>query len=150
MNPYLLPVLKLGPTVIERLIRQIDPSKLDQPSHPGRFSPREIVAHLADWEPILQQRIRQTVESPGSMLQVFDEGEMAVAHNYGASDIEDQLRVFAEARKANVAYLETLSEDDWKKSSLHPERGELTAREQAFTEIGHDMYHVEQLGTFLR
>ena len=140
----------MGPELIRRVCGQIDETRLDEPSHEGRFSPREVVAHLADWEPIFLARIRQSVERPDSELEVFDEGEMALAHSYAQADIEQELRKYASHRRASVEYLRSLADADWQKSSRHPERGILTVREQAFTEIGHDMYHAEQLSGYFK
>jgi uncharacterized damage-inducible protein DinB len=149
MNPYLFPALEYGPAIFDRLISHLDQSKFDEPTSPGRFSPREVVAHLADWEPILLARLHQTLSQPGSTQAVFNEGEMAIAHNYKASDIREQLQLFADRRKTTLTLLKSLAEEDWEKSALHPERGVLTIREQAFTLVGHDVYHIDQITAVL-
>ena len=145
MNPYLFPALSLSPVVFERLMGQIDTSRLDTPTPPGRFTPRQVIAHLADWEPILLGRLKQAVTNPGSTVAAYDEGERATEKGYGGMDVGEQLKVFAAARKDTVSYLESLSEDDMKKTAIHPERGPFSAQDLAFMIIGHDMYHVEQL-----
>ena len=145
MNPYLIPVLQFGPRILKRLVSQLEPSEVDQPTGTGRFTPREIIAHLADWEPIMLARIEQAVQHPGSTVEPFDEGELAIAHNYAQSDIQQQLELFASSRGATETFLKSLKSDDWSKTITHPERGRLTVMEQAFTLIGHDMYHIEQL-----
>ena len=145
MNPYLIPALSLSPSVFEKLASKIDPASLDSPTHPGRFTPREVIAHLADWEPILLERIKQTISRPGTELKVFDEGDLAVQHSYAKTDITEQLNLFSERRKETVAFLSSLRPADWDEHAVHPERGVLTVRDQANMLPGHDMYHVEQL-----
>ena len=144
-NPYLVNVLPFGPEVMSRLLDKLPAEALDKKPDPNRFSIREVIAHMADWEPILLVRLKQAVEQPGSTLIAYDEAEMAVKGGYSTSDPKEQIRLLIERRKATVEFLKTLSDEDWDKSVLHPERGTLTAREQAFTIIGHDMYHIEQM-----
>ena len=145
MNPYLLPVLEFGPCIMRRLVQQMPPERLDRPSAPDRFTPREVIAHLADWEPIMLARIHQAIENQGSTLTVYDEGEMAIAHRYAESNLTQQLELFAAHRKATAEYLRQLPEDLYENVVIHPERGKLTVKDQAWTLIGHDMYHIEQL-----
>lgn len=145
MNTYLLPALEFGPQIMRRIIGLIEPSKLDVPSEPGRFTPREVIAHLADWEPIMLARIHTAVNSPGAKIESYDEGAMAVEHDYAHSDVREQLRKFAADRMQTVAFVRSLTKDDWGKTAVHPERGEQTALDLAHLLNGHDTYHIEQL-----
>src|SRR5437588_7450175 len=145
MNPYLLPVLEFGPMIMKRFVQTMPPNQLDRPTAPDRFTPRELIAHLADWEPIMLARIHQAIENPGSTLTVYDETEMALSHKYSVSNVTEQLELFAAHRKATAEYLRNLPEALYENVVIHPERGKLTVIYQAWTLIGHDMYHVEQL-----
>jgi len=144
MNRYVLSGLEFGPVVVERIIGQLDPKKLDTRSAEGRFTPREVAAHLADWEPILMGRIQQSVEQPGSVLATYDD-DKSNERKYSESNVTEQLAAFAQRRKATVAYLKNLQRDEWEKSAVHPERGAMTVLEWAAAIMGHDMYHIEQL-----
>jgi len=145
MTPYVISGLEFGPVVIERVLRQIDPKAMEKPAGEGRFTPREVAAHLADWEPILHGRIKQTVDSPGSVLVAYDEVQRGKDMNYTATDPFDSAQAFAKHRQATVEYLKGLEAADWEKSSIHPERGVMTVREWVMAVMGHDTYHVEQL-----
>ncbi len=145
MNSYLFPGLQVSPVIIERLMERVHPDRMDLPTHPGRFSPREVAAHLADWEPILLGRMKSCKESPGATIQGLDEGVLAVEHGYAASDWREQCRLFAKAREETIAWLKTLGEADWDLQGIHSERGRITIGDQANALLGHDLYHVEQL-----
>lgn len=149
MNPYLLPVLEFGPQIIGRLIEEMPEDVLDVPTGAGRFTPREVVAHLADWEPIMLSRIHQAIENQGSVLTIYDEGQMATAHRYAESDVRQQLELLQNHRKETAEYLRRLPENLYDNVVEHPERGKLTVKDQAWTLIGHDMYHIEQLTSVL-
>lgn len=149
MNFYLLPSIEFGPCVIRRLLHQLPPECLDQRLHPDRFTPREVLAHLADWEPIMRDRIRIALAHPGSEIPAYDEGQMAIDHRYGELDPWEQAELFVRERRATAELLRGLKEPDWEKTVLHPERGIQSVEDLANTLIGHDLYHVEQLTEYL-
>ena len=149
MNPYLATALDLGPTVIERILARIPGSSLDESSTEGRFTPREVIAHLADWEPIMRERIVQACAKPGSVIVVFDEGEMAVAGNYAGTDPFEQFLQFQRERRLTCEAVRRVRSEDWAKTAHHPERGDLSAADLANLLIGHDLYHIEQLTAHL-
>ena len=61
MNAYLFPGLEFGPRIVARLVEQIPAARYDERTNPSRFTLREAVAHLADWEPILRDRIARAL-----------------------------------------------------------------------------------------
>jgi len=149
MNFYLLPAIEFGPQVIRRLLDQLPHERLDLPLHADRFTPREVMAHLADWEPIMRERIRMALTSPGSETPAYDEGQMAIDHHYAEQDPEAQVEVFVRERNATAALLRGLSEADWQQPVHHPERGRQTVEDMANALLGHDLYHIEQLTEYL-
>ena len=145
MSPYLFTGLELASVAFSRIFRAIPPDRLDEAAVPGRFTPREVIAHLAEWEPIMRERVRTAVERPGSTVEAFDEGQMAVAACYHESDPVEKLRILTQERSRTIEYLRSLSRDDLLGAAFHPERGEQTAEDFANTFLGHDLYHIEQL-----
>lgn len=149
MHYYVKVGLQSGPAVICRLAALIPAADLDRPLSEDRFTPREVVAHLADWEPIMRERIRTGAESPGSTIVAYDEGQMAIDNKYSETDIEEQGRIFGEERAKTVAYVGTLTPEQLRNTVMHPQRGVLTTEDWVGMLLGHDMYHVEQLTTYL-
>lgn len=145
MNPYLLPSLEVGPRAIERLMDHVDPLRIDLPTHPDRFTPREVVAHLADWEPIFLWRMKQCLQVSGGTIEGIDEGVRAVEQNYAKLDWREQSRLFKERRAETAAWLRSVKEGDWEKFVVHNERGKQTLYDQANMLLGHDLYHIDQL-----
>lgn len=119
--------------------------RLDQ----ERFTPREVIAHLADWEPIMRERLRIAVDSPGSSIEAYDEWQMCLDNGYAQKDIFEQAGLFRNERQRTAEYVASLGKDDFRKSVTHPERGVLTVEDMANMLLGHDLYHVEQLSEYL-
>ena len=59
---YLYKGLKLSPPAVERIIARIPQHAYDTKTDPERFTLREAISHLADWEPINLYRLRQGVD----------------------------------------------------------------------------------------
>jgi len=148
MKAYLFPGLTLSPLVVRRIARQTPADRMDVETGPGRFTPREVIAHLADWEPILLGRMRQCVSDPGSKIKAYDEEQMAVDNGYATSDPDTMVERFVQARQATVTWLESLTPEQWTSQAVHEERGPMSVLDMANAMVGHDMYHIEQLTAY--
>jgi len=144
VDPYLIRALEMTPRLAEKELRR-GAADLDVRPDASRFSMREVIAHLADWEPIMLTRIRTGVDSPGATINAYDEGEMAIEHNYAASDPQERLRAWKADRAKTIEYLKTLGDDDFAKPVIHPERGRMLVGDVAHMLVSHDVYHLEQL-----
>lgn len=145
MNPYLINVVCFTPDILGKTIAAIPESSHRTPTAEGRFSPLEVICHLADWEPIMRGRIQTAVSNPGTQIEAFDEAEMAIAHRYSEKDIHAELDLFAQERSKTRDYLATIAPDAWDRTVTHPERGVVSAGDLANMLLGHDLYHIEQL-----
>lgn len=145
MHAYLYLGLEAGPRTIRSLIRRIQRDNWDKPTHPDRFSPRYVVAHLADWEPISRGRMQTAANHPGAAVPGIDEVVRAEEQGYAKWDPIEQAEAFIQRRSETIAFLKSLKSEDWKKTSVHSERGEMSIYDYANMELGHDLYHVVQL-----
>jgi hypothetical protein len=148
-NPYLLKGLVGGPLIVRRIVSNVPESRHDDHTDPDRFTLREAVAHVADWDAIDLGRIKQILSSPGSTLQPFDETERSILHDYVLTDVGEQLALFSSRRAALVAFLETMPAESWAEQGFHPEKGVLTVYDMANLILAHDTYHIEHLTQFL-
>ena len=145
MNPYLLSVMEFGPKVVAGVFSRIPAALWDTPIAVDRFTPREVIAHLADWEPIVLERMKTAFTAPGSTVQPWDEGLMAVTNGYRKLDPLEQLQLFTQRRADTANWLRSVPVALWSQAVLHPERGRLSIEDQANHVLGHDLYHIEQL-----
>ena len=149
MNPYLKKPIEFGPVVVERLISAISPSQYDVALAPDRFTIRELIAHLADWEPILRSRIELIRDHPGSTIVMYDEDQRAVDNDYSSQSIEEALSTWKEERHQTADVIRALDDADLLKPYKHPERSQETLSDLVHFLIGHDLYHIEQLTEYL-
>jgi hypothetical protein len=148
-NPYLLKGLLSGPEIVTRLVDRVTPDQYDRKVDPERFSLREAVAHLADWELITQERLRVAVETSGGGVPDIDEGQVALDHDYAHSDPKIQARLFVERRKQTVDQLERVLPGLADNFVVHGVRGKQTIEDMASMELAHDTYHIDHLTLYL-
>ncbi len=132
------------------MVDSIRPELYDTSLEGGRFTLKEVIAHLADLEQTWLDRITTAIEFPGKAVEPFNEAARAIEHKYAEKDIHHELDVFDNRRRDTVDYLLRLAEDDWSNTITHPEKGEMTVLEIVQYITGHDLYHVHQVSQYLK
>jgi hypothetical protein len=149
MNYYVLKSIEFGPSVIRRIFAKMDASRYDEHLDPDRFSPREAIAHLADWEPIFRGRMELIRSEPGAFIVGEDESERAIQNRYHEQDIVANLRAFEEERRKTTALVRSLGPEEWSLLGEREGYGSMTIENFANLLVCHDMYHVDQLLEFI-
>ncbi len=156
MNPYAsylggqdaITVLRETPSALQSLVAGLSPQQLDTPPAPGKWSIREILAHLADCEIAFGFRLRQALADPVIVIQPFDQDLWA--RRYGAYSAAAALRTFLTNREWTLSLLTTVTDSDLSQTVVHPERGTLPFRTLLETIAGHDRNHLTRLEEQLR
>jgi hypothetical protein len=136
-------VITETPGRLKELAAQFGPQKLDRSPAPGKWSPREILCHLADCEIVFAMRLRQTMAQPHHVIQPFDQDDWAKP--YASFTAESALAVFTAVRQWNVTLIQNASPETLAKPVSHPERGQMTFQTIVETMGGHDTNHLQQL-----
>lgn len=145
--PYQLSLRHI-PAVLRRIVDRIPPSKYDQKLAEDRFTLREMVAHLADSEPMFLRRMREAVERNEPTFERVDVMARARQERFAERDLYAELDAFALRRAETVEFLEGLSEAQLARR-LTQSFG--TTSIEAFVALlsGHDVYHLEQASAYL-
>ncbi len=149
LHRYLLIDLESAPDVLAKLLEEVTGAEWDRRPDPERFTLREVMAHLADWEAILLGRLVQTRDQDKALLQGLDEGQVAVDNNYAHSDPMESLARYRAGRTDTVAFLRALSSEQWARRANHTELGPITTEGQAALIAFHDGYHRQQVVEWL-
>ncbi len=149
---YLLAALAGTPDVLDGLLKELPSgdARWDRRPDPERFTLREIVAHLADWEPIFLMRMTRIRDEEEPFLEDYDEGQLAIEHDYAHSDPQAELRRFREGRAAFVSFLKSLPEAAWERSGNRDTIGTISQEGMAVLALGHDGYHTQQVSQWLQ
>jgi hypothetical protein len=136
-----------APDRLRRILRGLTEKQLATKPAPGKWSIKEILAHLADGEVILGSRYRLIGAHDRPPIQSYDQDAFAAKlgplNAKGADLIDD----FAMVRAANLGLLERLPKGAWDRVGLHSERGEESIRKLVYMYAGHDRHHIAQVET---
>lgn len=119
--------------------------RIEKKPAPNKWSPREILTHLADTEITFAFRYRQALADENHVIQPFDQDHWA--KSYDAYTAEQALTLFAGLRDWNLALLRSLTPEQLSRKVTHPERGSMTLKTIVETAAGHDLNHLRQLET---
>jgi len=145
MNPYRL----LGPRATAQTLAwiaaRIPEAVWDNRADPRRFTPREVLAHLADWEPLFRDRMVAALDQDGVAVATFDEGDRCRTERYAEWDPAKSLAQFQEERTATLDWLEELTPEAMNQTFIHPSWGAVTIATAVEFLTAHDAYHLQQL-----
>ena len=128
---------------ISRLCEGISGEQFELRAPTGKWSAREIVAHLADCELVFGFRLRQTLAEDGPTVQPFDQDKWAT--RYGNADFHASVRLFSALRDWNLLLIEGTTEAERQREMTHPERGTMTFWNVVEMMAGHDINHLQAL-----
>ncbi|HYK91613.1 MAG TPA: DinB family protein [Acidobacteriota bacterium] len=135
---------KDGYRAVTAALEDMSESQLDRRPAPGKWSPREIVHHLADSEMTSAIRLRRLIAEDNPTIVAYDEKEFARRLFYDRP-IEASLEAFKSARLSTATILERMSDADWTRGGTHTESGRYTAETwlEIYAKHAHD--HAEQI-----
>ncbi|MDR3734051.1 MAG: DinB family protein [Acidobacteriaceae bacterium] len=144
-------VLAATPGILYRVFSPLLATEAGQitvntPSEPGKWSLREVLAHLADCELAFGFRFRQALADPNNVIQPFDQDQWA--RHYAPYDAPSALATFVTLRNWNMLLLNGLQPHDWDTPVNHPERGTGTFRDLVGLVAGHDLNHLQRIAHF--
>jgi uncharacterized damage-inducible protein DinB len=114
---------------------------------PGKWSIRQIVAHLADAELVFAHRFRQVIAEENPTLVAFDQDAWARNLDYTRRKPKASLETFRRTRAENHELLKDLPESAFARTGNHTERGPLTLRRMVELAAEHAEAHARQAQT---
>jgi hypothetical protein len=151
LNPYakfidarlIAEILASTPSKLDSLAEAIGPDRLAVAPAPGKWTPAEILSHLADCEIAFGFRLRQTLAEDNHTVQPFDQEKWAAT--YPSITADQALAAFAAMREWNLILIRNAPQGSAKRPVTHPERGTMTFATIIETMAGHDLNHIQQL-----
>lgn len=136
-------VMEATPEALRAVLAEIGEANPETRPAPSKWSPAEIVCHLADCDIAFGFRLRQALAEDNPTVQPFDQGKWAA--NYLGISAEQALAAFTALRRWNLRLIEAAMPDGASRTMTHPERGTLTFRDFLELIAGHDLNHLAQL-----
>ena len=112
---------------------------------PGKWSVRQIVAHLADAELVGAHRFRQVIAEDNPTLIAFNQDAWTQNLDYSRRKPKTSLETFRRLRAENYDLLKGLPEEAFDRTGNHSENGRMTLRQLLEGYAGHAESHARQL-----
>jgi DinB superfamily len=113
---------KDGYRAVSEALVKITPEELDAAPAPGKWTPRQIVHHLADSEMTAAVRFRLLLAEDRPAIKGYSQDEFASRLHYERPH-EASLELFRSARAATAELMACLDERDWLREGTHSDTG---------------------------
>lgn len=141
----LLERLRRGAELVAVSITGAAGSELDFSPEPGKWSIRQIVAHLADAEIVATMRLRQILAEENPKLEAWDQDAWVKNLDYARRKPSQSLETFRRIRGENHELLKDVPESAFERAGMHSERGRITLRNLLQMTAEHAESHAAQL-----
>ncbi len=145
--PEVLERFRRAPEVLAVVLTGVFGDEIDFTTSPGKWSIRQIIAHLADSEMVGAHRFRQVIAEPNPTLVAWDQNAWAENLDYARRLPKNSLDTFRRVRAENYDLLRGLPESAFERGGTHTERGPLTLRQLLDTYAEHAESHARQVQT---
>jgi hypothetical protein len=112
---------------------------------PGKWSVREIVAHLADAELVGAHRFRQVIAEDNPTIIAYDQAAWARNLDYARRKPKQSLETFRRVRAENYELLKGLPDAAFERTGNHTENGRMSLGQMLEGYAHHAESHVRQL-----
>lgn len=145
-----LEVLRHTPGEVAALFGQAPEARFTEPWAPGKWSPFQILAHLALTEWVFGFRTRTVLCDPDPVLQPVEQEAWVGRAGTSVGQVVDHIQDFAALRKANVRLWCSLTPEEFERTGRHAQAGvDMSLHFLLRLLAGHDLNHLEQIRTGL-
>ena len=130
-----------GPRALRRAVADMTRDQLLARPVPGKWSTLEVLCHLADFDPILADRMKRVIAEDRPALLGADENRFAQALAYHQRDPQEELALLEHTRSQMAKILRTLLEEALQRVGVHNERGPLTLERLLAIATNHVPHH---------
>lgn len=116
--------------------------QLDTPYGEGKWTPRQVVHHVADSHMNALARMRLILTEDQPTWFAYKQDEWAKTPDVLTLSPQVSLDIIRGVQERMARLLESLSEADWQRSGNHPERGMMTIDDLAALYARHGDKHV--------
>jgi hypothetical protein len=143
--PTLLERFRRGPELVASALTGVSGAEEDFATAPGKWSIRQIAAHLADSELVGAHRLRQVIAEDNPTLIAFDQDAWTKNLDYSRRKAEQSVETFRRIRTENYELLKAVPDAAWERTGNHTENGPMTLRRLREGYAGHAESHARQL-----
>jgi hypothetical protein len=143
--PEIVERLERFPAEVRSLVASLTDRQLDTPYREGGWTARQVVHHLADSHLNSAVRFRLALTEERPTIKPYDEKAWAELPDAARGPVETSLRLLEGLHARWAALLKTMTAADWKRTFVHPERGEMDLERTARLYAWHCDHHLAHI-----
>lgn len=134
-----------GPAALRQAIQGMTPAQCDAAPIPGKWSTRQVICHIADFEPVYADRIKRVIAEDEPLLLSGDPDQFAAKLAYDQRDLETELQLIEVVRRHLASILRTLPAESYQRAGKHSRDGLLTIETLLTRITGHIPHHIKTI-----
>src|SRR5690348_16716861 len=115
-----------GPGALREAIAGMSPAEIAAAPVPGKWSTRQLICHLSDFEPVYADRMKRVIDFDNPALLDLDEGPLADRLAYDVREIEVELDLIDCIRQSMGKIRRNCQPSDFHRQGVHSLLGPLT------------------------
>ena len=131
-----------GIAAVEHAISGMSEEQFDARPVAGKWSTRQVVCHLADFEPVYADRMKRVIAERCPTFFGGDPDIFAAGLSYDSRAVHTEVTLLAAVRRHMVPILRELSADDFQRVGNHSEAGSMTLESLLRNIADHVPHHV--------
>jgi uncharacterized damage-inducible protein DinB len=138
INDYLAGVDQLRKAVAGMTDQQLDATPVA-----GKWSTRQVICHIADFEPIYADRMKRVIAEQQPALPSGDPDLFQASLAYNQRSVATELDLIAAVRSQLATILRTLKAEDFQRTGIHSVDGPLSIETLLKRIAGHIPHHAQ-------
>ena len=143
--PALLERFRRGPELLAVVLTGVFGEEEDFVRAPGKWSIRQMVAHVADAELVAAQRMRHIIAEENPTIMAYDQDAWARNLDYARRKPKQSLETFRRIRAENYELLKALPASTFERAGNHSELGKRTLLQIVEGLAAHAESHAQQV-----
>jgi hypothetical protein len=133
-----------------RRVNRAETTTLRDPNDGAKgWTALEVLCHLRDYDQIFQRRAQLMLDQEHPQLPGYDHEALAIERRYNEQDFRQVYADLVGSRREFVLFFQALDEEQWARTSVHPERGHFTMTDACIQVGTHEALHIEQITRIL-
>jgi len=122
----LLKQYEQGPDLLKTAVAGVREDQFDQTPVPGKWSIRQVVCHIADFEPVYTDRMKRVLVEDNPTMFGGDPDVFAAGLHYEKRSVQEELELIFVVRRQMAVILRNTDVEDFQRTGVHSEAGPLT------------------------
>lgn len=136
-----------GPQQLRDALAGLNAEQFDAHPIPGKWSIKEVVCHIADYEPVYADRMKRVIAEDQPTLLAGSPGAFVERLAYEQRELSEELSLIEVVRSQMARILRSLKPADFRRTGVHSVRGPVALEkllQQITDHIPHHLALVEE------